>query len=558
MQLIFALIQEMAIFLVIAYLFSKSPFFRTLTGDTLSARHKFFLYVFFSALSILGTYLGLPLRDAIANTRAIGAVLAGLVGGPLLGGAVGLTAGLHRWSLGGFTAFSCGISTTLEGLLGGVVHLYLVRRGKAENVFNPSVALFTTFYAEMLQMAIILLLARPFGEAWDLVKVIALPMMLANSAGAALFVSILRDQRHMADKFGALFSARAFKIAERSLGLLRRGLTRDNAAEIAGIIHRETGVGAVAVTDREQILAFVGLGADHHRPGATITSALTQQAIREQEVIFVDGLHRPFECSVSANCPLGSALVVPLRLGSEVIGTIKLYEPKNRLFLKMNKALGEGIASLLSHQMVQSRYEDQKNLLVTSELKLLQAQINPHFLFNTLNTIVAVLRKDNERARELLLHLSNFFRKNLKRSGDLATLEEELDHVGSYLKIEKARFEERLQVIIDIDPALLAIKIPTFTLQPIIENAVKHGISQMLEPGTIKLSARREGDGLSIDIEDNAGTYCDKIKEDGLGIKIVDQRIRNLCGAEFGLAASCETNQWTRIRIRLPREGCRP
>ncbi len=556
MKLVLALLQQMSVFLVIGYLFSKSPAFRPLTGETLRPRQKVILYFIFSGFSILGTYFGLPVQGAIANTRAIGAVLAGLIGGPLLGTAVGLTGGLHRYLLGGFTAFSCGISTTAEGLLGGLVHLYLMRRGRSEEIFSPRVAFGATFYAEMLQMSIILLVARPFSEALALVEAIALPMMLANSGGAALFMSIIRDQKSMHDKYGAIFSAKALKIAERTLGILDRGFTTESAGKLASIIHQETGVGAVAITDREKSLAFVGQGTDHHRPGNPISSPLTRQSIEENRVIFADGVHEHFSCSVSPACPLGSALVVPLRIGQEVVGTIKLYEPKDRLFLNINRTLGEGIASLLSDQILRSRFEEQQSLLVTSELKLLQAQVNPHFLFNALNTIIAVTRKDADRARELLRHLSNFFRKNLKRSGDVVTLEEELDHVSSYLKIEKARFEDRLQVEQEIDPALLGLRLPTFTLQPIIENAIKHGLSRMLGPGLIRLLARREGEEAVILIEDNAGTYCQELKDGGLGMNLVDKRIKNLFGPSYGVRVSCTPGEFTRIAIHLPSGGC--
>jgi len=553
MKLIFSLLQQMSVFLVIAYLFSKSPAFRPLTGETLRTRHKVLLYFIFSAFSILGTYFGLPVRDAIANTRAIGAVLAGIIGGPLLGIAVGLTGGLHRYALGGFTAFSCGVSTTAEGLLGGLVHLWLLRRGNPEQIFSPRVAFAATFAAEALQMAIILLLARPFDAALSLVQVIAAPMMLANSAGAALFMSIMRDQKSMYDKFGVIFSGRALKIAERTLGILDKGLKPATAAgEVAAIIHEETGVGAVAITDREKVLAFVGIGADHHRAGAPIASELTRRAIAENRVIFADGVHERYTCTRSPDCPLGSALVVPLRLDSEVIGTIKLYEPKKKLFLNLNRTLGEGIARLLSEQLLRSRYEEQKRLLVTSELKLVQAQVNPHFLFNALNTIIAVLRQDAGQARELLLHLSNFFRKNLKRAGDVSTLEEELDHVNSYLKIEKARFGERLQVEVAVDPALLTVKMPIFTLQPIVENAVKHGIAGLLTGGVVRIAGRREGSLAVIEVEDNAGAYCQELKEGGLGMNIVDRRIRNLYGERFGLSVCCAEQEWTRVAVTIP------
>jgi two-component system, LytTR family, sensor kinase len=552
MKLIFDLLQQMSVFLVIAYLFTKSPAFRPLTGETLRVKHKVLLYFIFSAFSILGTYFGLPIRDAIANTRAIGAVLAGIVGGPLLGVAVGLTGGLHRYTLGGFTAFSCGVSTTVEGLLGGLVHHWMVRRGQSDKLFNPWVALVTTFVAEALQMAIILLLSRPFADAVALVQDIALPMMLANSTGAALFISIMRDQKSMYDKFGVMFSARALKIAERTLGILGKGVNRDTSGELARIIHQETGVGAVAITDRENILAFVGIGSDHHHPPFPITSAQTRRAISEDQIIYADGLNEHFECPISPTCPLGSALVIPVRLDNEVVGTIKLYEPKNKLFLNINRTLGEGIAGLLSEQLLRSRYEEQKSLLIKSELKLIQAQINPHFLFNALNTIISVTRKDADRARELLLHLSNFFRKNLKRSGDMATIEEELDHVRSYLKIEEARFETRLEVGFEVDPSLLSLKVPTFTLQPIIENAIKHGISAMMDAGKVTIAVRRAGEEVEIVIEDNAGNYSETPGGEGLGIPIVDRRIKNLYGKDFGVRTTAIPGELTRATIRIP------
>lgn len=556
MKLIFALLQQMSVFLVFAYLFSKSPAFRPLTSENLRPSQKFLLYFVFSAFSILGTYFGLPVKGAIANTRAIGAVLAGLIGGPFLGIAVGFTGGLHRYFLGGFTAFACGVSTTTEGLFGGLIHLFLLRTGHSEQVFSPKIAFAVTFYAEMMQMAIILMLARPFSSALDLVEAIALPMLLANSTGAALFISIMRDQKNMYDKFGAIFSAKALKVAERTLGILVRGFNRQTADEIAHIIYDETGVGAVAITDREQVLAFIGIGEEHHQAGLPIASPLTMRAIQENKTIYADGVSEHFVCTRSASCPLGSALVAPLRVDNEVVGTIKLYEPKHRLFLNMNRTLGEGIARLLSDQLLHSRYEEQKNLLIKSELKLVQAQINPHFLFNALTTIIAIIRKDADQARDLLLHLANFFRKNLKRSSDLATIEEELDHVRSYLKIERARFEDRLSVHIDIDPSLLPIRIPTFTLQPIIENAIKHGISKMLGQGVITLTAGVDDQQIVITIEDNAGAYCADANQGGLGMSLVDTRIKNLCGAQYGIRVACLPEEQTRITIAIPLGGC--
>jgi two-component system LytT family sensor kinase len=553
---IFALLQQMSVFLVIAYLFTKSPLVRSFHIQTLHPRQLLLLYVVFSTFSVLGTYFGLPINDAIANTRAIGAVLAGIIGGPLLGGAVGLTAGIHRYSLGGFTALSCGFSTFAEGIIGGLVHLYLVRCYQQHRLLSPMVAFLTTMVAEITQMAIILLVAKPFAEAVALVRIIALPMILANSAGAAIFVSIIRDQRMMYEELSVFFSTKALKMAEKTVSILSRGFSMKTAREVAVVLQEETGVGAVGITDRQKVLAFVGDGADHHLVGQPISSAQTWKAIAENRVVFADGGKKKWSCNLSKSCPLGSVLCVPLRVDDELVGTINLFEPKNKLFLVTNKTLGEGITRLLSDQILYARYIEQKTLVTTAELKIAQAQISPHFLFNALNTIIAITRKDSDRARDLLLQLANFFRKNLKHSGNLATLEEEINHVNSYLLIEKARFEDRLQLEMDIDPELMSLMLPVFTLQPIVENAIKHGISNMLGQGVVRLSAVRQSGRVQICVEDNAGNYK-KRGEKGLGMDIVEKRIKNLCGGEHGLNISCVPRERTVITITLPERGCR-
>jgi len=554
MEILFRMTQAMSVFVVIAYIYCKSPLFKSLTAEAITARDRLYLYGVFSCLSILGTYLGTPVHDAIANTRAIGPVLAGIIGGPILGTAVGLTGGLHRYSLGGFTAFSCGLATTLAGMIGGAIHWHLSRQNRSEQMFDPKIAFLAAFGAEILEMTVILLISRPYDHAITLVKVIAVPMIASNAAGATLFMSIIRDQKNMADRIAAVSSAKAFKIAERTLNILAKGITGESAVALAKIIHHETGVGSVAITDKEKVLAFVGQGMDHHQPGIQLASPFSLMAIQENRVMFAAGGHDRYTCPLSDTCPLTSVLVVPLHIDNDVIGTIQLFEPKNRRFLNMNKTLGEGIARLLSNQLLQARYEMQKNLLVQSELKLLQAQVNPHFLFNSLNTIIAVLRIDAVRCKDLLIHLSNFFRKNLKRANDLSTLAEELDQVNSYLQIEKARFDDRLMVDIDIDPSLLKMILPTFTLQPLVENAFKHGISHTMGQGIARIKAFRTDGRAFIEIEDNAGVFHEKEMDEGHGIKIVDKRLKGHFGSDSGVSIFCVPNEVTRVTVTLPLE----
>ncbi|EOQ2996946.1 two-component regulatory system sensor histidine kinase BtsS [Escherichia coli] len=552
-NLVLLLLQQMCVFLVIAWLMSKTPLFIPLMQVTVRLPHKFLCYIVFSIFCIMGTWFGLHIDDSIANTRAIGAVMGGLLGGPVVGGLVGLTGGLHRYSMGGMTALSCMISTIVEGLLGGLVHSILIRRGRTDKVFNPITAGVVTFVAEMVQMLIILAIARPYEDAVRLVSNIAAPMMVTNTVGAALFMRILLDKRAMFEKYTSAFSATALKVAASTEGILRQGFNEVNSMKVAQVLYQELDIGAVAITDREKLLAFTGIGDDHHLPGKPISSTYTLKAIETGEVVYADGNEVPYRCSLHPQCKLGSTLVIPLRGENQrVMGTIKLYEAKNRLFSSINRTLGEGIAQLLSAQILAGQYERQKVMLTQSEIKLLHAQVNPHFLFNALNTIKAVIRRDSEQASQLVQYLSTFFRKNLKRPSEFVTLADEIEHVNAYLQIEKARFQSRLQVNIAIPQELSQQQLPAFTLQPIVENAIKHGTSQLLDTGRVAISARREGQHLMLEIEDNAGLYQPVTNASGLGMNLVDKRLRERFGDDYGISVACEPDSYTRITLRLP------
>jgi two-component system LytT family sensor kinase len=546
------LFQTLSAFLVLFYLYCESPAFRPLSTDWSHPRGKTRLYIFFTGITILGNYLGTPVLKggALLNARAVGSTLAGLLGGPILGALVGATAGLHRMTLGGTAAFSGAVATTLEGFLAGLVHIAL--KDKPQILLTKRVALLCVFFGEIMHMGIVLLLAKPFSAAVTIVKIIALPMVLLNPLGAALLMAVLMHRQRDLDRVAAQSSAAALRVARRAMKLMARGFGPAVAVEMATIVQEETGVGGVAVTDTERILGIVGTGSDHHHPGGVIASPLTLQAIQGGSVVFADGIHQRYQCHLQDACPIHSVLIVPLQVDGTVIGTVQLFEPRNRRFLHMNRMLGEGIGDLLSTQLLIARYQEQKNLLVLGELKLLQAQVNPHFLFNSLNTIMAVIRKDADRGRELVRHLSSYFRKNLKRSHAFSTLEEELEHIRAYLEIEKARYQG-LVVEIDVDPVLLQVRVPTFTLQPLLENAIKHGIAEMLTPGTARIRVREEDGAVRIDVEDNAGTYTGRGRaEDGLGLQIVERRLQSVLGPGSGLEIFCVPGELTRITIRMP------
>ena len=338
------LLQHMLVFLGLAYLFTKTPVFTALVNNSLSLPDKVIIYLVFSGFCILGTSLSEPsilTNDAIANTRAIGAVLGGLLGGPVVGFLVGITGGIHRiFSMSSisdpinYIDIACAVATTFEGLFAGCVHYYLSRKGKIETLFSPRFVWFVAFIVGLGHVAIILLFGAYTGnglEAWNLEKEIGLPMLLTNSVGAALIMYMIKEQKQACDELSS--STMAWHIADKTASIIYGRFNHESSREIANIIQNETRVGAVAITDRNRLLAFSGLGEDHHRPGSPISSSDTLKVIRDNKVIFTDGIQKTYQCRLKKSCELGSALIIPLRddANNEVVGTIKLYEPKNKL-----------------------------------------------------------------------------------------------------------------------------------------------------------------------------------------------------------------------------------
>ncbi len=266
MKLAAQLVEALCVFLVIFYLYCRSPAFRPLRPDWPRPRGKIRLYLVFTGIAILGNYLGVPVvgGQAIVNARAVGSTLAGLLGGPILGGLVGATAGLHRvTAMSGIAALPGAISTTVEGLLAGVVHLALKRR--PERLMTPWVALATAFVGEVIHMVIVYFMSGP--QAGEIVRAIAPPMVIANPIGAALFMLVVLERQRDQDCVAAASSARALEVAERTLRLLARGIDRGTAGELAAIIKEKTGVAAVGVTDTERVLGWAGMGETTTSPG---------------------------------------------------------------------------------------------------------------------------------------------------------------------------------------------------------------------------------------------------------------------------------------------------
>lgn len=571
--LLILLLERISITVCVAFILTRIPFFRKLLNrDRLTSREGACVVVIFGLFGILGTYTGVPVQgesfsgygfghvapeQAIANSRVVGVFIAGLLGGPAVGLGAGLVAGVHRYFLGGFTAFSCGFSTVVEGIIAGFIGQ------KFGRVHVPGrVAFAAGALAEGLQMLIIITLARPMSQAMELVQLIGLPMIVANAAGITVFVLIIQSVLAEEQRAGALQAHKALQIANRTLSYLRQGLNYRSAGATANIIKQETRVAAVAITDQERILAHVGLGDDHHRPGHLILTGATLRVLESGQLQTARSRDE-IACS-NPRCQLTSAIIVPLKRQDETLGTLKLYWHKHRINA-VDMELARGLAHLFSTQLELARLEEQSRLLARAEIKALQAQVNPHFLFNSLNVIVSLIRQKPDTARRLLVHLGDFFRQNLQSSNqEMVTLEKEIAHIRAYLAIEQARFQEKLQVKFNVEPEVLGILLPPLTLQPLVENAVRHGLQPLAGGGCITVEAGAKPEGVEITVADNGrGMSAEKVSccltddntcvdNRGIGLCNVHQRLVGLFGRHAGLRIESGPGRGTRVTAVIP------
>jgi two-component system sensor histidine kinase LytS len=345
------------------------------------------------------------------------------------------------------------------------------------------------------------------------------------------------------DHVRALQSHRILEIANEALAYMRQGLTEESAQEVCRIVLGDTKAAAVAITDTVRVLGFAGIGEDHHAVGGPIITRATRESIETGE-------HRVLSTKNEIGCPrkdclLTAAIVVPLVMRGRSAGTLKFYYTTPRLLNETQVAMAEGLAMMLSTQLELSELERQTELATRMELKALQAQINPHFLFNTINTIASLIRTDPARARELLREFAAFYRRTLESGDQLITLGQEIEQTRRYLTFELARFGDRIVVEENLEPEVLQVLVPAFIVQPLVENAISHGM-RAEGPLTIRLFSATDEDG-SIRItvaDDGAGIPAQRLphvleaasaKGLGIALKNVDDRLKGNYGPGSGV-----------------------
>jgi two-component system LytT family sensor kinase len=204
------------------------------------------------------------------------------------------------------------------------------------------------------------------------------------------------------------------------------------------------------------------------------------------------------------------------------------------------------------------KLEQQQLRLNEARLAALSRQINPHFLFNTLNSVTSLIRQDPELARQVVYKLSNILRRLLRQQENLTPLREELSFIDDYLAIEMVRFGEKLRVVKDIDPATLDMLVPSMLLQPIVENSIRHGLASKVDGGTVRLRSRIIAGRIQILVEDDGvGIPESKLAtlfEQGIGVSNVNERLKVLFGDDYKMWIDSHLGEGTSTGIELPEQ----
>ncbi|GAA1880833.1 sensor histidine kinase [Actinomadura bangladeshensis] len=341
--------------------------------------------------------------------------------------------------------------------------------------------------------------------------------------------------------------------ASRAAPAFRAGLTEQGAQKAARHLRALLDCRALAITDGERLLAWDGEHGHHAAEGLAHAGVTLGNGRTQVHDVACDRI----------DCPIRRVVVVPLATDDRVVGALAAYAEDVPAGLIR---AAEEVAQWVDSQLELAELDHSRALLMEAEMRALRAQISPHFIYNSLTTIASFVRSDPERARELLLEFAGFTRYSFRRHGDFTTLAEELRSIDRYLLLQRARFGEELRVTLRIAPEVLPVAVPFLCLQPLVENAVRHGLQDRSEPGLITIIAEDAGSDCVISVEDDGiGMDPDEVRrllagerrtpsdEAGIGLANVDERLRQVYGGEYGLAVETGPGAGTKVIVRVPK-----
>ncbi|MDG4804117.1 histidine kinase [Micromonospora sp. WMMD980] len=343
---------------------------------------------------------------------------------------------------------------------------------------------------------------------------------------------------------------------------LRAGLSAADAAKAVRHLRALVGAAGLALTDRDALLAIDGGGA--HHGDQLVAAARRVVGSGRSTVLHESELH----CDL-VDCPVRGAVVAPLSADGRVVGALVAVADERPAPGLVQATLET--AHWAGDQLALAELDSSRERLARAEVRALRAQISPHFIYNALTAIGSFVRTDPERARELILEFAEFTRYSFRAHGEFTTLAEELRSIDRYLTIERARFGERLQVRLQIAPEVLPVTLPFLCLQPLVENAVRHGLSRKPGTGMVSIEARDAGAECHITVEDDgvgmdpttltagiaevSGVGSDPTDDPGqhVGLSNVDERLRSAFGDRFGLVVETGLGSGTKVSMRVPK-----
>nr|WP_255499569.1 histidine kinase [Aeromicrobium senzhongii] len=317
---------------------------------------------------------------------------------------------------------------------------------------------------------------------------------------------------------------------------LRAGLDAESAARALPHLRQLIGARTVGLTDTHGPLGWAG----------------EDETEQTAELVAVALEHGRTQAS-------NRVIVAPVSVEGRVVGSIVVVDASASA--GMARTATE-VAGWVSSQLELAELSASRTALMEAELRALRAQISPHFIYNSLGAIASFVRTDPERARELLLEFADFTRYSFRQHGDYTTLAEELRSIERYLVLEKARFGDRLRVTTRIAPEVLSLTVPFLTIQPLVENAVRHGLERKPGPGTLTVIAEDAGaecvisiedDGVGSDPETVRAALGGRTSSPSVGLANVDERLRTVYGNDHGLVVETAPGLGTKVTLRIPK-----
>lgn len=394
------------------------------------------------------------------------------------------------------------------------------------------------------------------------------PVLLVAGIIFTICVAIIVFLLVNSDSVRARQTDSVLRLSSQILDLMSQGMPPQVAQSVCSLLLPNTGAIAVAITDTETILGYVGYLEAENPQGAHIRTQATHDALTDGQtrVIYnAEEIGLPKQRSGAPNV-IKAAIIVPLRVGKEIRGTLKFYYRTSRKITETHKSIAQGFGELLSTQMAALEMENQRELATNMELRMLQNQINPHFLFNTINTIASLIRTDAPKARTLLRDFAVFYRSTLENSQDRIPLSRELEQTQRYFSFEVARFgEDRLEMVVDVDSngyIVSSMLVPPFLLQPLVENAVKHAMP-VEGKLTVSIDSQIEGADVLVRVADDGVGMDEEAREGimhphsqtglGIAVKNVHDRMHGYYGEGADMVVESELGKGTVVTLRFPR-----